>query len=204
MDVIQIEAGLRDTGKRAARDTRAKGNVPCIIYGHGQDSVAVEIDAKALKPLIYTHETHRISISAGGKSWDCILKTLDLDPVTEHPLHVDFQALRAGEKVTLTIPMNFIGVPVGQTAQGGSTQYILNEVTITCLPKDIPSTVDVDISALNIGESVHIRDLQLPGIEFNEGQDVTVVTVSAPRVEAAATEEESLLGATDEAEEEEL
>jgi large subunit ribosomal protein L25 len=194
MDVITIEARPREAGKKAARSARREGWVPCVLYGHHVEPVAFQVPELTLKPLIYTAETHRVSLKVDGSQWDCILKDLDFDPVTDKPIHADFQALQAGEKITLTVPVHFTGTAVGQIQQGGDVNFVVHELQIRCLPQDIPASIDVDITNLSIGDSIHIRDISVANVEFIDTEDKTLVTVLAPRVEAAEPVEEAISG----------
>ena len=198
MDVMTISAQERETGKGASRALRREKQVPCVLYGSSVDPVALQISEKELKPLIYTTETHVVSIELGDQAWDCILKDVDFHPITDRPMHADFQALQAGELITMTIPVNYIGVPAGKS-DGGVTNYVLNELEVRCLPKNIPSYIDVDISALTIGDGIHIGDLDVEGVEFTGLPEKTLVTVIPPRREEEPEEaEEGLVSVVEE------
>ncbi len=200
MEFTTLEATNRDTGKRAAKDARLQGEVPCVLYGHHVEPLAFKMDARYLEKLVRSHETPLVKIELDGKSWDCILKDIDFHPVSDDVIHADFQVLQAGEKINLAVPFRFIGTPVGQI-DGGNTQYVMSEVEITCLPKDIPSHLSIDIAELNIGDSIHIGDLSFENIEFQASDSQTVVMIHAPRV--AAVEEEELAAEGEEGAEEE-
>ncbi len=189
MEFTTLEATSRPTGKRAAKDARIQGNVPCVLYGRHVDSLHFQLDARYLEKLIRSHETPLVKIDLDGNSWECILKDIDFHPVDDNAIHADFQVLRAGEKINLAVPFRFVGTPVGQI-EGGNTQHVLSEVEITCLPRDIPSHLEVDITELDIGDSIHIGDLSFDKIEFQAGDSQTVVMVHAPRVIATLDEEE--------------
>lgn len=189
MDAITLEAQDRGVGKKAARAVRRAGNVPCVLYGHHTDPISFQIPEASLKQLIYTTETHVVSVKLDGKEFSCILKDADLHPVTDRPLHADFMVLEAGEKVSLVVPIRFEGTPIGQK-EGGNTQVILHELEVRCLPKDIPSHIDVDIADLSIGDAIHIEDLVVEGVELLGRPEQTVVTVVAPRLAEVEEEEE--------------
>ncbi|HET6567577.1 MAG TPA: 50S ribosomal protein L25 [Rhodothermales bacterium] len=194
MDVITIEAKPREAGRSAARAARREGLVPCILYGHHVEPVTFKVPELSLRPLIYTTETHRIAIKIDGSSFDCIMKDVDLHPVTDVPIHADFQVLRADEKITLKVPVHLIGTPVGQIQQGGETAVVLHELTVSCLPGDIPAAIDIEIEHLSIGDSIHVSDVSVPGITIHESPDATIVTVAAPRVEVVEEAEVDLEG----------
>jgi len=191
MEFTTLEATSRATGKRAVKDARLQGEVPCVLYGHHIDPLAFKMDARYLEKLVRSHETPLVKIDLDGKSWDCILKDVDFHPVDDNVLHADFQVLQAGEKINLAVPFRFEGTPVGQV-EGGNTQHVMTEVEITCLPKDIPSHLIVDISELDIGDAIHIGDLSFEDIEFQASDSQTVVMVHAPRVIALPEDEEAL------------
>jgi large subunit ribosomal protein L25 len=195
MEAKVIEAQPRDTGSKAARDLRANNQVPCVLYGPDTDPVSFAVPVPALNKLIYSRSANVVEIQMDGDSWPCILKDYDLHPITDRPQHADFQVLREGRKITLTVPINYEGVPQGQK-DGGDTQIVVRELTISVKPENIPSMIDIDISELEIGDAIHIYDLDEDyDIKMADGQ--TLVTVVAPRLEAVASDEE-------EAEEEEL
>lgn len=189
MQSLKIEAAPREVGKKATKAVRRAGNVPCILYGHGVEPVAVQVPEPELRPLIYTSEMHVLSIDVDGTAYDCIMKEVDFHPVTDRVRHADLQVLKKGEMVTLMVPVQYHGTPVGQK-EGGDTQFLTHEVEIRCLPKDIPSHIDVDIAELTIGDSIHIGDLNVEGVEFGGADDTTIVTVVPPRLVALPEEEE--------------
>lgn len=191
MDAIKLQGQPRETGTRSARGIRREGMVPCVLYGHHAEPISFKVPELTLHPLIYTDETHVVTVEVEGSQWECIMKDVDFDPVTDRPRHADFQVLTAGEMVTITVPVQYQGTPVGQT-DGGDTQYVVHEITVRCLPKDIPNHIEVDVTALSIGDSIHVGDLDLPELEFVTPDRQTLVTVVAPRLEPVEVEEEGL------------
>jgi len=188
MEAKVIEAQSRDTGSKAARALRSNNQVPCILYGPDTDPVAFSVPVPAINKLIYSRSANVVEITVDGDAWTCILKDYDLHPITDRPQHADFQVLRTGRKITLTVPINYQGIPQGQK-DGGDTQIVVRELTISVKPENIPSQIDIDISELEIGDAIHIYDLDVDyDIKMAEG--LTLVTVVAPRLEAVATDEE--------------
>ena len=204
MEAITLEVEERAVGKAAARAVRRTGNVPCILYGHATEPIPFQLAEDALKRLIFTAETHIVHVTLQGQSFRCILKMADLHPVTDRPMHADFVVLRTGEVLSLVVPIHFEGTPVGQK-EGGQMQVLLHEIEIRCLPKDIPSHIEVDVSGLAVGQSIHVGDLSMEGIEFHGHPERTVVTVAAARVvqseesESGQGEEPSAHGEQEEA-----
>ncbi|MXZ18968.1 MAG: 50S ribosomal protein L25 [Rhodothermaceae bacterium] len=200
MNVISISAQARTPGKASARAARRQGNVPCVLYGRHVDAHPFVTSERSLHPLIFTDRTHIVNVSLGDDSWECIVKDVAYHPVTDRPIHVDFQALQAGEKVTLSIPLNFIGVSVGQS-KGGSPQFVLNELLVSCFPRDIPARIDIDVREVDIGDSIYLRDLDEEALEFLAPEDQILMTVMRPR---AVEEEEEVDEEVEEEEEEEI
>lgn len=188
MEFTTLDATTRETGKRASRNARLQGMVPCVLYGRHVEPLSFQLDGRYLEKLIRSHETPLVQIELEGKNWDCILKDIDFHPVNDNAIHADFQVLQKGEKITLSVPFRFEGTPVGQI-NGGNAQHVISEVEISCLPKDIPSHLSIDVSGLDIGDSIHIGDLSFENLDFQTSTSQTVVMVHAPRIVAVDEEE---------------
>jgi large subunit ribosomal protein L25 len=202
MDPITLEAKERPVGAREARAARLEGQVPAVIYGRHMEPVHFSVPVLTMQRLISSGELARVEIKVGKESWDAILKQVDFDPITDIPRHADFQALTKGEAITVTIPFQFHGIPVGKK-EGGDVHIAMHDVEIRSLPQHIPSHIDVDISELNIGDTIHVSELAIENVEFVSGEERTIVTVVPPRVTAEdIAEEEALEAAAAEAEEE--
>ena len=189
MDTIPLEAAPRETGKKATKAVRNDNNVPCILYGPDTDPVPFQVTINDLNRLIYQRTTPILSIEVDGDSWNCIMKEYDLHPVTDRPIHADFQVLTEGRPITLTVPIRYDGIPQGQK-EGGDTQYNFREVRVRCLPGDIPDEIRVDVEDLEVGDSLHFYDLEVEGVEFQVRPEQTIVTVVAPRLEVLPEDEE--------------
>lgn len=185
MDAAVIDAQPRETGSKAARDIRNNDRVPCVLYGPHVESTPLQVHVRDVNKLVYGRTAPVAEVQLDGETYNCILKDFDLHPVTDRPLHADFQALKEGRKVTLTVPIRYAGVPVGQK-NGGDTQQIVRELTISVLPDNIPSVIEIDVADLNIGDSIHIYDLDVDyDIKMADAQ--TLVTVVAPQIEVSPT-----------------
>ncbi|MEM6328085.1 MAG: 50S ribosomal protein L25 [Bacteroidota bacterium] len=200
MDSITLTAAeARETGKAAVKATRRDGRVPCVLYGPSTEPVHFSVPSLDLRPLIHTSETYRVEVTVDGEDHEAILKDVDFHPVTEEPLHADFLALTKGQTLTLSIPIQLTGTAPGVKA-GGQLAQPLYELEIQSLPKDIPGSISIDISTLEIGDSLHVGDLKLgDAIEVLTDSVRTIVTVTAPRVEAVEEDEDALLGLDPEA-----
>ncbi len=197
MDAITITAKPRTPGKSGARAARRAKEVPAVLYGNEFTPVTFQIPELDMRPLIYTAETHRVELTVDGETYDCILKDYDMHPVTDRTYHADFLVLRAGETLTMTVPVQYRGTPIG-VKEGGDLDVYRNEITVVVLPKDIPSHIDVDVSGLGIGDSIHIQDVDLPeGVVFDGTENITLAIVSAPRLEEVeeVDEDVDVLGA---------
>ena len=196
MASAQLSATPRDgTGKGSARSLRAQGRIPAIIYGHGREPQALAIDTRELEKLLsrISAESTVIELSMDGKSARTLIREIQRHPFKRQILHVDFQELVAGEKVTVRIPIVLTGVPEGVRVDGGILDQTMRELEIRVDPANIPNHVEVDVNPLRIGDSVHVRDIALPeGVELVGEADSTVCVVSAPRavVETVVATEE--------------
>jgi large subunit ribosomal protein L25 len=183
MSEITITAQIRkEVGKRS-RVLRGTGKVPGIYYGHGQQNIPVTMPAISLKPLYSTSAMHVINLKLDdGSSHMCVLRDVQLDPITELPVHFDLFGLNQNESLTLEVPVKLTGgIPKG-VREGGILQHILHKLKISCLPKHIPDHVEINVAELEINRSVHVRDLKIPDVKILENETSTVVAVVPPVV----------------------
>ena len=195
MASAQLNATPRsDVGKGVARSLRREGKIPAVIYGHARTPQPLAIDQRELDRLLshIAAESTVIELSFDGSTSRTLIREIQRHPFKPQILHVDFQELVAGEKVTVDVPIVLVGVPEGVRAEGGVLDQTMRELSIHVDPANIPSHIDVDVSALNIGNSIHVSDLTLPeGVEVLDDEDSTICVVSAPRavVEETPAEE---------------
>lgn len=174
-----------DVGKGAARSLRREGRVPGVIYGSERESLPLSLNSRELERLLgrISAESTVIDLDLGGSTARTLIREVQRHPFRREVIHVDFQELVAGEKVTVNIPITLVGVPEGVRLSGALLGQVMSELTIRVDPVDIPRNVEVDVSGLTIGHSVHVSDLKLPdGVEVLDEADATVATVSAPKV----------------------
>ena len=189
MQSITLPTQPRETGKKAAKATRRDGLVPCVLYGRTTEPVHFSVESLALRPLIFTTETRTVDITVDGEDYNAIVKDITFHPVSEEPTHVDFLALTAGEALTMTVPIQLEGDAPGVKA-GGLLSQPLFELTIRSLPKNIPGHVSIDVSHLELGESLHVDNIILGDeIEVLTDPHRTVVTIVAPRAVVEEVEE---------------
>src|SRR5437016_9975517 len=187
---ISLTASPRQaTGKGGARQARFRGKVPAVIYGHGRDTQPLELEAKALEKALTGIEPAStiIELAVDGKA---AVKTL-IREIQRHPLrpdiiHVDFYEIHAAEKVKLKVPVHLVGNPDGVRNAGGVLDQVTREVEIEVLPEHIPDRVELDVTALKIGDSLHTRDLTIANAKLLTDGDLTIATVVPPRAEEVA------------------
>ena len=156
-----------DRGTGVARKLRQSGQIPAIIYGHSREPQSLAIDTRELEKLLerVAAASTVIELSIDGRSARTLIREIQRHPVKRSILHVDFQELVAGEKVTVSIPLVFIGSAEGVRA-GGILDQVMHQLSIRVDPSNIPNHVDVDVTPLAIGHSIHVRDLNIPaGVE---------------------------------------
>ncbi|BED89691.1 50S ribosomal protein L25 [Pseudoalteromonas sp. MM1] len=196
-ETYTYNAELRvETGTGASRRLRREDKVPAILYGADKEAVSLTL---AHKDMIKAQEsegfyTHILTLNVGGESVEAILKDIQRHPFKPKITHLDFQRVDATHKLVTKVPLHFIGEEV-VTKAGATVVHQLTEVEISCLPKALPEFVEVNVSKLVVGDSVHISDLELPaGVQSvelgkGEGHDLSVVTIKANK--AAPAEEEA-------------
>lgn len=187
MNEILLQAQRREPGRSAARAMRRKSVVPGIFYFHGEEPIPVAAHELALRPLIRTSESHLVRMRLDdGVEKTCILKDISFDPITDRPVHFDLQGVSADETIAVEVPVNLVGQSIGQR-DGGIVEFLLHKIEIECLPQDLPDHINVDISNLGIGESIHVSDLTIEKGRFLTGDDVAIVAVATPRTESDAS-----------------
>jgi large subunit ribosomal protein L25 len=155
MATVSFNATAREgTGKGAARSIRREGLVPAVIYGHGRDPISLSLNARDLDKMLghIQAESTVIDITVGGQTAKTLIREIQRHPIKRQILHVDFQALVAGEKVTVSIPITLTGIPEGVKLEGGVLDQTLRELEIEVDPSNIPDHVELDVSAMVIGD----------------------------------------------------
>lgn len=190
MKEISIAASSRQTtGKGFARRARSEGNIPGVVYGPDIAARPITISEREIRAAMKAAagSSSILTLNVDGDSAKVLVRDIQRDPLTNRMIHVDFQAISATRAITLSIPVHVIGIAKGVKAEGGIQNLVMREVEISCLPADIPSYVEVDVSELSIGESIHVRNISLPNVTVLSDADSTIVTISAPTVVAAPT-----------------
>lgn len=182
------------SGKGVARSLRKDGRVPAVIYGHGREPQTLSINTRDLEKLLehISAENTVIDLDVDGTASRTLIREIQRHPFKRQILHVDFQELVAGEKVIVRVPVILLGVPDGVRMDGGILDQTMRELEVEVDPSNIPNHIEVDVTKMVIGSSLHVSDITLPeGVEVVAEEDASVAVVSAPRaaVEAVATEE---------------
>lgn len=186
-DAMTIAAQLREkAGKGASRAMRNEGRVPAVIYGDKKEPISIHVEEKVLRKLLNTgHFLSSVVMVEveGGEEHRTLPKDVQLHPVTDRPMHVDFMRLAKGQKIAVNVPMNFEGEDDSPgLTRGGVLNIVRHEVEVHCRPSLIPSELTVSLKGLEIGDSIHISQVELPeGVEVDWGDhDFTVATIVAP------------------------
>lgn len=183
-----------NVGKGVARKLRAAGEVPAVIYGHGREPQPLALNTFNLEKMLskVSYRTTVIELDIEGAMARTLIREVQRHPFKRDILHVDFQELVAGEKVTVQVPLVFVGTPEGVRVGGGILETAMRELTITIDPADIPNHIDVDVTNLTIGHSLHVSDLPVPaGAEVLDEANATVCLVAVPKAVVEPTPEEA-------------
>lgn len=176
-----------ETGKGAARKIRQAGNIPAVIYGHNREPQSLLLNSRETEKLVKSISTKStvIELSIDGKTARTLIREIQRHPFKRTILHIDFQELVAGETVTVKCPIVYVGTPEGVRLEGGILDQIMHELTIQVDPGNIPNHIDVDVSGVKLGKSLHVSDLTLPaGIKVMDDAGSTVCVVAPPKVQA--------------------
>ena len=192
MAQFTLAARIRDEkGKQAAKKLRRENKIPAVFYGPSAASLMLTVGTHELDMIMKKKTGENVIIGLqiesdkGTESRTVILKELHFDPVKSSYLHADFYEISMDKELTLDIALHFVNTPRGVT-NGGMLQPIRREITVSCLPDKLVDFIEVDVSGLDIGQSLHIKEIVLPdGIKTTLDPDLTVATVMAPTVAAA-------------------
>lgn len=186
MSTASLSASVRtETGKGAARKIRQAGNIPAVIYGHGREPQSLMLNARETDKLLKSIAISSTVIELGidGKVCRSLIREVQRHPFKRTITHIDFQELVVGETVSVHCPIVYVGVPEGVRLEGGLLDQIMHQLHIEVDPSAIPNHIDVDVSALKVGKSLHVSDLTLPaGIKVLDEPGTTVCIVQVPKV----------------------
>ena len=189
MAEIIVKAEKRTDLKRSdSKQLRKAGMIPGIYYVEGRN-IPIKASELALRPLIFSSESHIVSLQIEGeeKPFSCILKDVQYDPIKTKPIHFDLLGLKEGETITIEITVKLNGTAEG-IKEGGMVQHNLHKLEVECLPQNIPSHIDLDITNLKIGDSIKVRDIKIENVTILNDENASVVSVVPPVVEEKPAE----------------
>lgn len=196
MAEILLEALAREEKGKSVRRLRRSGFIPAVIYGIGKTGQSVKIDQKIFTTAVKGHVLDNLVVhlklhdQADAKPRMALIRDFQMDPLKDTIIHVDFQEVSLERKLRTKVRIESIGDPVGVTQEGGLLECALREIEIECLPMNIPESIDVDVSQLRVGGSLHVGDIAVPeGIEVLTTKELVVFTVAAVRAEEEAPKE---------------
>jgi large subunit ribosomal protein L25 len=201
---FELQAEARSAQGRAAnRELRRQGKVPAVLYGGGADPAAIQLDHNALLRQMSQEAfyTSILTVSIDGQSQSVVVKDVQRHPARPVVLHLDFQRILEDQEITLDVPLHFVGEAAakGVKEQGGVVEHLATDVEVSCLPRDLPAFIEVDVSQLELNQILHLSDLKLPEgvslVALAHHQDKPVVTIAPPRREEAETPTEAGAGA---------
>ncbi len=198
--VLNVETRVR-VGKGGSRKVRRDGLIPAVVYGKGIEALNLRLDPKALQQAVATEAGWNTLVTLKGDGpFDglvVILKDMQIDAIRRHPKHVDFLAIDLKALLSVMVPVHPVGKSQGEI-EGGTLQLIRHELELNCLPTNIPTSIDIDVTKLNVGESVHIDEVVLPdGVESQHDVNYTVLAVVGHKAEEVEEGEEGEEGEED-------
>lgn len=186
MNELHLDAEVRSgAGKSVTRKMRSAGNVPGILYGLEDKPVMLGVNSRSLHKMLHSASSENVLVDLAvgkGKAVKVLLKDVQHHPVTNKVVHVDFQRVDLTKKIIIAVPVHLIGVADGVRSGGGVQEFIMRELEVSCLPTDIPSHIEVDVTKLGIGDAIHVGDLKLEKIEIVSDSHRTIVSVQPPTV----------------------
>jgi large subunit ribosomal protein L25 len=176
--------------KNHARRVRVAGQIPAVVYGAGQEPVAVVVDPKAVTRILHSESGHNTIFDLNVENAGGVIKAMIVDwqnePIKGKLLHIDIKRIAMDKPMRVSVPIQLIGTPVGVKSQGGILDHVLREIEVECLPADIPSHLDVDVTGLALNGAIHVSDLPHAGtLKFLAEENATVAHVTAVKAEAA-------------------
>ena len=198
MKKAQLSGSLRaNVGKKDAKALRNAGQVPCVLYGQGEQT-HFSVRSVDLEKLIFSPDVYQVELDIDGTKKVAVIQDLDMHPVKDKPLHVDFLELNDAKPLRIKLPLRHTGSPIG-VMNGGKLRQPYRKLRVVGLPGDLPEAITVEISGLRIGQSIRISDLDVPGVTFLEPAGAVVLAVKMARGAVADEEVEEEEGAESEA-----
>jgi large subunit ribosomal protein L25 len=187
---MQLTGSRREKlGKGGARKARAAGEIPAVLYGHGEEPVAVAVKSRDFDLMLRAHKGGNpiVNLNLSGAEHTALVRAVQYDPITHLILHIDFQHISLTETIEVEVNVHLEGIPVGVKDGGGILEQITRQVEVRCLPTEIPSAINCDVTKLEIGDSVHVSDLSVSGVTILSDPGTTIATVVPPTVAEETT-----------------
>lgn len=182
MSEVVLNAFVRTETGKAAHRLRSEDKIPGVYYSRGEENINIAATPLAMKPLIYTTNTHLINLKLdNGVTKSCVLREVQFDPLTDRPVHFDLQGVKENEELMVQVPVILHGSPKG-VKDGGLLQFIMHKVRVSCLPKFIPEHIELNVAELGMNDSIHVRDITIPNVKILDNESAAVVAVVPPTV----------------------
>jgi len=192
-EVVIAKPRVGKFNKNAARRVRVAGKIPAVIYGSGQDAVAIEVDPKQISRILYSETGHNTIFDVeveGHPAAKAMVVDWQREPIKDQLIHIDLKRIALDKVLRVSVRVKLLGIPVGVKAEGGILDQVLREVEIECLPGDIPTHIDLDVSNLAMYQAVRVSDLPHSGkVKYLNAEDATVAHVISIREEVAPAAE---------------
>jgi large subunit ribosomal protein L25 len=206
MEAIYLEAAVREEAEIGKSQTlRQKGFVPCVVYGEGKKTLALKIERSRLIKFMHAHhggENMVITLKvagSGAKKTDerpVLIKEVQVHPVQDEILHIDFNEVSLTKRIVVKVPLHAAGEPVGVKQDGGTLEHVMWEIDVECLPTQIPEKIDINVEAMKIGDTIHVRDLAVPeGVTIKHDLESIVLNLVPPHKEDLVAPEAGAEGA---------
>jgi len=183
-------------GKKFSKDLRKNGNIPCVIYSKGKEALHITVKNNELRKIIYNPSVFVLNIKVDENEYNTIIRDAQFHPVSDNILHVDFLQLSENELVSLNIPVELTGNSIG-VRNGGQLNLVMRKLLIKSLPKNLPDTIEIDITKLRIGQSIRIEDIKNENYDFIQPESAVIVSVKTARNIVEEVEETEVEGETE-------
>lgn len=188
MAIVNLKSERRSgVGKGAARKLRAAGNIPGVYYGRGEEPISLAMNAKEIEGMLHGAAAANVIVDlhvAGAAAADrkALIREIQRDPVGGHILHIDLQHISLTERIVVEVPVELVGTPTGVKDGGGILEHLLRTVEVECLPTDIPNRLEVDVTLLAIGDTLHVSDIKAERVTIKTEAERAIATVVPPTI----------------------
>ena len=188
MAIVNLKSERRSgVGKGVARKLRAAGSIPAVYYGRGEAPISLSMNAKEVEGMLHGAAAANVIVDlkvTGDAAADrkALIREIQRDPVGGHILHIDLQHISLTERIVVEVPVELVGTPTGVKDGGGILEHLLRAVEVECLPTDIPNRLEVDVSLLNIGDTLHVSDIKAERVTIKTEAERAIATVVPPTI----------------------